>query len=157
MTSEISLEADKEAVKKVIHDAIGWTLNKDKDLLFRAVAHDKDFFIYHPDGASSIRGFEKFRNHVENFFMKDAFRATSFDIRELRINLSRNGETAWYSARLDDFGEWQGRPTGWVNACWTGVLEKREGAWVIVQMHFSFASDEKKENGRGKFKKPAPY
>lgn len=24
---------------------------------------------------------------------------------------------------------------------WTGVLEKRDGKWLIVQMHFSFASD----------------
>ena len=23
----------------------------------------------------------------------------------------------------------------------TGVLEKRDGSWVIVQMHFSFAAD----------------
>jgi len=24
---------------------------------------------------------------------------------------------------------------------WTGVVEKRDGRWVIVQQHFSFASD----------------
>jgi hypothetical protein len=28
-----------------------------------------------------------------------------------------------------------------LNTRWTGVLEKREGKWLIVQMHFSFASD----------------
>ncbi len=27
------------------------------------------------------------------------------------------------------------------DARWTGVLEKRGGKWVIVQMHFSLASD----------------
>jgi hypothetical protein len=48
---------------------------------------------------------------------------------------------AWYSARLDDHGEWDGRKTGWDDARWTGVLEKRAGKWVIAQMHFSLASD----------------
>jgi hypothetical protein len=26
-------------------------------------------------------------------------------------------------------------------SCWAGVLEKRDGRWVGVQQHFSFASD----------------
>ena len=38
-------------------------------------------------------------------------------------------------------GEWDGKPVGWKDARWTGVLERRSGKWVIVQMHFSFASD----------------
>jgi hypothetical protein len=29
----------------------------------------------------------------------------------------------------------------WENTRWTGVVEKRDGRWVIVQQHFSFASD----------------
>jgi len=27
------------------------------------------------------------------------------------------------------------------NGRWTGVIEKRDGRWVVVQQHFSFASD----------------
>jgi hypothetical protein len=38
-------------------------------------------------------------------------------------------------------GEWNGKPSCWKDTRWTGVLEKREGRWVIVQMHFSFAKD----------------
>ena len=28
----------------------------------------------------------------------------------------------------------------WKNTRWTGVLEKREGRWVMAQQHFSFAA-----------------
>jgi hypothetical protein len=73
--------------------------------------------------------------------MSDRFKATDFALHDLRIDLSRSGDVAWYSARLDDHGEWDGRKTGWDDARWTGVLEKRAGKWVIAQMHFSLASD----------------
>lgn len=40
---------------------------------------------------------------------------------------------------LDDINEWKGQPANWENTRWTGVLEKRDNNWIIVQMHFSFA------------------
>mgnify|MGYP001411197382 FL=1 len=43
---------------------------------------------------------------------------------------------------LDDHAEWNGQPTGWDDCRWTGVLEKRGGRWLVVQMHFSFPKDE---------------
>jgi hypothetical protein len=52
---------------------------------------------------------------------------------------------AWYSCILDDYGEWQEKPYAWMNTRWTGVLEKRDGKWLIMQMHFSFASDAQEE------------
>lgn len=36
---------------------------------------------------------------------------------------------------------WDGQPGRRQDTRWTGVLEKRDGQWLIVQMHFSFASD----------------
>lgn len=145
MGSEINLEAEKAKVSEVIHNSIGWALNKDKDLLYSCFAQDSGFFIYNPDNAGNIIGFEAFRSHAESFFMHPDFKATGFEVRDLRIGLSKSGEAAWYSCFLDDFGEWKGRPTSWINARWTGVLEKRDGRWVIVQMHFSFGTDDLKE------------
>jgi hypothetical protein len=51
---------------------------------------------------------------------------------------SRDGNVAWYSCYLDDISEWDGQKGGWRNVRWTGVLERREGKWLIMQMHFSF-------------------
>lgn len=41
----------------------------------------------------------------------------------------------------DDLCEWDGKPGGWKDTRWTGVLEKRGGKWLIMQMHFSSAAD----------------
>jgi len=133
------------AVKEVIHHSIGWAMDKDVDLLYRSVARDADFFIFHPDSRSTIRGFKAFQGMVEKVFMNDAFKATGFDVRDLAITFSESGSVAWFSAILDDHGEWDGTPSSWTDTRWTGVLEKRDAGWVIVQMHFSFASDSMEE------------
>jgi hypothetical protein len=130
---------DRKEIARVVGNSITWALDKNSDLLFSSVAQDSSFFIFHPDSASTIVGFDAFKKMVNDFFMQDGFKATGSAIRDMRIDISRSGSVAWYSAILDDFGEWNGKPTAWRNTRWTGVLEKRDGKWVIVQMHFSFA------------------
>ena len=141
MTSELDFPGEKEQIQKVVQNSVSWALQKDKELLLASVAQDPCFFIFNPDNRSTIVGFKAFRDLVENVYMHPAYRATGFEINDMRINLSKSGEAAWFSARLNDRGEWNGQPTSWENVRWTGVLEKRNGKWLIVQMHFSFASD----------------
>jgi len=74
---------------------------------------------------------------VEKTWSSPDFKAISHEIKDLRINLSRTGDVAWFYCVLDDINEWKGEPASWLNVRWTGVLEKRDGKWVIVQMHFS--------------------
>jgi hypothetical protein len=74
--------------------------------------------------------------------MKDAFKATDFAVKDLRVKFAKLGNVAWYSCFLDDHALWDGQPAGRDNARWTGTLEKRNGKWVVVQMHFSFPKDE---------------
>ncbi len=131
--------ADRAVVEKTIRDSIGWALTKDRPLLEGIIAHDPDLFMFNPDSKSTI-GWDSFVKGFD-FWMDPRFKATSLDVRDLRITFSRAGGVAWFSAMLDDLGEWDGKPIGWKDTRWTGVLEKRDGKWVIVQMHFSFASD----------------
>ena len=137
-------------IKKVIEASIGWALTKDFDLFYNSLAQDSSFFIYHPDSASTIAGFDTFKRYAEAIFRGDHFKATRFEVKDLRLNLSRSGDVAWYSCQLDDYGEWIGQLSGWENCRWTGVLEKRDGKWVIVQMHFSFPTDRVSEEKKQK-------
>jgi hypothetical protein len=132
---------DRVEVEQTIHATIGWALTKDIKKLFSSVAQDEDFFIFHPDSKSTIIGFEAFKSLGERSWMTDAFKATDYAIRELRITFAELGNVAWYSCFLDDHAEWNGKPTGWDNCRWTGTLEKRGDRWVTVQMHFSFPTD----------------
>jgi hypothetical protein len=136
------IAAEKAAIEGVVHASIGWAKEKDKELLYQCFAHDENLFYFSPANSGTIMGFEALQELVDGFFMQDAFQAIRYEVKDLRINLSHGGEVAWYSAYLDDFNEWNGQPASWINVRWTGTLEKRDGQWVIVQMHFSSATDE---------------
>jgi ketosteroid isomerase-like protein len=136
---KINTEAEKELIKEVIHNSIRWAKNKDIQLLYSVIANDSTYLEVHPD-AVVIKGFDKFKEQ-EKFWMNPNFKAIRYEMRDLRINLSKSGDVAWWFCFLDDVNEWKGQPASWENTRVTGVLEKRDGKWVIVQQHFSFAKE----------------
>lgn len=133
-----SLEGEKQLVEKVIHSSIGWAKHKDINLLYSIIANDTSFLEVHPD-EKVVKGFQEFKK-AEKFWMNPDFKAIRYEIKDLSINFSNSGDVAWFFCMLDDINEWKGQPANWENTRWTGVLEKRNGKWVIVQQHFSFAS-----------------
>ena len=133
-------EAEKATIAKVIDGSIGWFKNKDFDLLFRVIADDPDLFMYQPTSESTVRGIEQFRRSSA-IWRDPANKYVSHEIRDLRIHLHSSGEVAWFSAMLEDCGDYGGKVGCWKDTRWTGVLEKRQERWVIMQMHFSFAAD----------------
>jgi len=137
---EVSVDQEKSRIEEVVKASIGWAQTKDTELLFSCFAEDENLFWFTPETNGTTRGFESFKQTVENVFLNDAFKAIRFEVREMKINLSRSGDVAWYSCLLDDENEWNGQPASWINVRWTGVLEKLEGDWKIVQMHFSYGT-----------------
>jgi hypothetical protein len=128
---------DLQLIEKTINDCIGWAKTKDTSLLYSVIADSEEYLEVHPTD-NVVKGISEFRQ-LENFWLNPDFRAVRYEIRDLKINLSQTGDVAWWYCILDDINEWKGEPACWENTRWTGVLEKRDGKWVIVQMHFSFA------------------
>ena len=131
--------AERREIARVIDSCIGWFKTKDFDLYFSSVAQDSNFIAVHP-GNNVVRGFAQVIENSE-IFKRTEFQYVRHEIRDQKITLSRNGDTAWFFCMLNDINTWDGRPANWENTRWTGVLEKRDGRWVIVQQHFSFASE----------------
>lgn len=132
-------ENEKLLIEKTINNSIGWAKTKDLGLLYSVIANDTNFLEVHPEG-KVVRGFNDFKK-AEAFWMSPDFKAVSYQIKDLSINISESGSVAWWFCILDDMNEWKGQPANWENTRWTGVLEKRNGKWQIVQQHFSFASE----------------
>jgi ketosteroid isomerase-like protein len=140
-------EAEKAVIAKVVRDSICWALTKDRALQESTMAHDEDLFIFWTESKTTVSGWNEYVKLFDTW-MDPRFKATVTEVRDLRIHLSRSGDVAWYSATLDDLGEWDGKPTGARDIRWTGVLEKRGGRWVVVQMHGSVAMDKMRERAK---------
>lgn len=134
----ITQNLEKRLIEKTIHKSISWAKDKDLQTLYDIIANDSNYTEVQP-GNRVVRGFNEFKK-AEDFWMSSEFKAIKYEIRDLKINISKSGDSAWWYCVLDDINEWKGRPANWENTRWTGVLEKRNGKWIIVQMHFSFAS-----------------
>jgi ketosteroid isomerase-like protein len=133
---------DKDQIIKVLHDSFRWAFTRDRALFESIFAKDDDFFTYYPDSKSTVLGWREFEKFLENW-MDPRNEATGYEIRNLRIVVSRTGDVAWFSAVVDDEGEFEGKPWGTKDIRWTGVLEKRGGGWKICQQHMSQANDQR--------------
>ena len=139
--STFEIETERESVERAIRNSIGWAKDKDIDLLYSVIANDSDYIEVDPNNRV-VKGFQDFKK-AEDFWMSDDFKAIRYEIKDLAINFSKSGDVAWFFCVLDDMNEWKGQPANWENTRWTGVLEKKDDDWIIMQMHFSFAQDER--------------
>lgn len=136
-TGNLNSETEKTVIEQVIHNSIGWAKEKDLQLLYSVIADDSCYLEVQPANRV-VKGIAEFKK-AESFWMDPEFKAVRFETRDMNINISQSGTVAWWYCVLDDINTWKGQPASWENTRWTGVLEKRNGTWVIVQMHFSFA------------------
>jgi len=139
-TPQINPEQERAVIAETISSCIGWFKEKDFNLLFSVVANDSNYVSVHPTN-TVIKGFEQFEANSEIFKNPD-FKYVRHELKDLTINLSQSGKVAWFYCILDDINTWAGQPANWENARWTGVLEKRQGKWRIVQQHFSFSTEQ---------------
>jgi ketosteroid isomerase-like protein len=149
------IEKEKAAVRQVAYTFVGWALdNKNVEALKSSLSHDEGFFMFQPDSRSTIRGYQAFTALIPGWLSPD-FKATRTELRDVKVDISRFGDIAWFSAILDDCGEYKGNPSCWNDCRYTGVLEKRDSRWVIVQAHFSLASDRVLEDYKKRLATPA--
>jgi ketosteroid isomerase-like protein len=137
--TEEQIEAEREVVARTVSSCLGWFKNKDFDLLFSVVANDSNYISVRPTG-TVLKGYDEFLKSAE-IFKNPKFTYVRHELKDLTINFSRSGDVAWFYCILDDINDWDGRPANWENTRWTGVVEKRDGKWVIAQQHFSFAAE----------------
>jgi hypothetical protein len=134
-----SQEAEKEEIARVVSSVIGWAKTKDLDLFFGSIANDEDYVSVTP-GKRVIKRFEDVKQNVP-FWMSPDFQYVRHELKDLEIKFAGCGTVAWFYCVLDDINTYKGEPASWENARWTGVVEKRDGKWVVVSQHFSFASE----------------
>ena len=137
---DVGRDVEERAVVRVLDDNIGWFRDKDFGRLFATMTNGPDLFMYQLDSASTIRGFGQFKKYSEGWRNPEV-RYAGHRITDRQIHFSRAGDVSWFSAMLEDCAQVKDRPARCFTTRYTGVLEKRDGRWVLVQQHFSLPAD----------------
>jgi ketosteroid isomerase-like protein len=114
--------------------------NAEKDLatLSQLMAHDADITSYSIGGRKYV-GWPEFEREMQDEFAN----VQKLEIPILALKVWRKGELAWFAMELDYIryvGEGQEVKRTVLPLRETGVLEQREGRWVLLSWHESFRS-----------------
>ena len=134
-TSGSNVEAEAEVAKTVVDDFWRAIRDQDVDLLSRVIATDDELIVFGTDAQERWVGSSAFVSAEEQ--MMQAFDVESLNRREETLQIHSRGGVAWFSTVFDIEISVDGELASLEGLRTTGVIEKRDGDWVIVQAHTS--------------------
>ncbi|MEN8224680.1 MAG: nuclear transport factor 2 family protein [Bacteroidota bacterium] len=98
-------------------------------------APDADIVLFGTEGDEQLVGFESIKKAMSKQF--DEVENTLINISDQKIRINDQGTAAWFSEILDYNFIYLGENMSFEGIRFTGVLEKRDGKWKLVQGHLS--------------------
>ncbi len=134
-SQRVNIASEKAKATLVVNEFTNIWETKDMNVLSKIVAHDTGMVNYGMNANLIFVGWDALRDSIAK--MWSVMEMKKMDIRNQVINIDRSGNVAWYSEMCDMDFLYGGHPMQILNQRYTGVLEKRNGKWVIVQFHNS--------------------
>jgi len=126
---------EKEAIESLLENYILANENQDLELIENIWAASDDIVLYGTDSDERIVGWTNIRAAIkEQFgFISDTYISASNQF--IKLNCTAN--TAWFSETLNYNYMYQGKAHKYEGLRFTGVVEKMDGHWRLVQAHHS--------------------
>ena len=134
-TQKVDTEAEKAKVKTVLDQYVQASKTEDMELVSKIMAHDADMVNFGTDAAERLVGWEALKEVMQKSFA--ATENSKLSVKDQAIKVHDSGKVAWFSEIFDCIVVSQGKEVKLEGLRFTGVLEKRNGNWVIVQSHLS--------------------
>jgi len=131
----LDLDNENVQVKAVLDQMIKASETEDMELLSQVYAHDADMVIFGTDAGERLVGWEALETLMQKQF--DATENSKINVRDEVVNVHNSGKTAWFSEVIDWELTADSQTVKLEGLRATGVLEKRNENWVIVQLHYS--------------------
>jgi len=112
---------------------------EDLNLLTKLYSNADDIVIIGTDATERVTEFEGFYTMMEQQF--DQSETTKISVNDRTIKIHDSGKVAWYSENIDWDMVVGGQELKFNGIRGTGVLEKRDGQWVFVQVHYSIPAE----------------
>ena len=134
-TPEVDLNKEKEKVTLVLEKYVIANEKQEISLVKEIWAPDTDIVVIGTNSDEKLIGWDEIRSVMERQF--NSFEETYITVRDQVVEINETGNTAWFSEILSYNYIYQGEARQFEGLRFTGVLEKRDGDWYIVQSHMS--------------------
>jgi hypothetical protein len=134
-TDKVDSETEKSNVIEVVNGLYQSFEDKDIDLMSEVMAHDQSMLSFGTGISDLHNSWAEWRkNHIVQF---KAFDKAKINSKNMNVYLSQNSNVAWFA----DVSDWtlivENDTIEMKDIRITGVLEKRNNVWKIVQIHAS--------------------
>jgi len=133
--TDVNLEEEREQVMALLDNFVKAHEEKDLDMLLSCFSDKPDI---------TIIGTDRDELGVDKVSMGDAqkraygtFDVVKLSVRDKILKLCSDGETAWFYMKVNWSIESEGKSSIFDGIRTTGVLEKTNDKWAIVQIHIS--------------------
>jgi len=134
-TPAVDLDLEKEKVALVLEKYIIANEKQDIDLVHDIWAAEPDIVVFGTNSDEKLIGWDAIKTAIERQF--NSFEDTYISIHDQIINVDDMGRIAWFSEIVNYNYIYQGENMQFEGLRFTGVLQKFDDDWLIVQSHMS--------------------
>jgi hypothetical protein len=147
-TTKVDLEKELSEIENVLEKYVIANENQNFTLIEEIWAGEDNILLLGTDSDEIYTGWVQIKNAIKHQF--NSFEDTYIVISNQRIEINDTGNTAWFSEMLNYNFIYQGEAKSFEGIRFTGVLNKNEGKWELVQAHLSIPVEEGTETGKSK-------
>lgn len=132
---DLNLMDETVAIENVLEKYIIANENQDFELTEQIWAPNPDIILYGTDSDDRLMGWTNIRAAIKDQFSQIS--DTYISASDQFIKLNCTGNTAWFAETLNYNFVYQEEARSYEGLRFTGVMEKLDGEWKIVQAHLS--------------------
>jgi hypothetical protein len=126
---------EKEKIALVLEKYVIANEEQNLNLIKEVWAMNPEIVVIGTNSDETIIGWDAIKNALQKQFA--SIEDTYISVRDQRIGMNETGNTAWFSEFVNYNYIYKGKPVKYEGLRFTGVLEKINGEWLIVQSHMS--------------------
>ncbi|MCB0822688.1 MAG: nuclear transport factor 2 family protein [Bacteroidales bacterium] len=134
-TTPVDIHAEKEQVKLVLEKYVIANEKEDLQLVKEIWAPSPDIVVFGTNSDEKIVGWDAIQEALDKQYR--SVEETYISVRDQVIQVDPTGSVAWFSEIMNYSYIYQGEALNFEGLRFTGVLQKIDGTWYIVQSHIS--------------------
>lgn len=135
----IDVKAETDQIKAVLDQYVVANEEQNFSLIEKIWAENENIVLIGTDSDEKLVGWTQIEEAIKHQF--DAFTDTYINIGERNIRLNATANTAWFNQIMNYNFIYNGEAKSFSGVRFTGVMEKTEGQWLLVQGHLSIPAE----------------